>query len=403
MPEFRFAINIVRQQKFPSRFQLLTSVWSFAAKDPIQFRLYASATTKQGAALNMLLFPAGSAPFVASLPGLPMVAVSVKVSPNLTQLVLMRLSASGDSFQIQPFSSVAQSTSDISTLSSVQTGPGQFFLVASGSGNSAVWVVDTSSGKILPQCRLEASFQSFHLVNGVNGSTQVLGLSSSGSTIRLIAGNLDLFSCAFTASPGFPITIWKSSSPTTLISSTSLAVAGNSAAIATFSTSNQVFAAYIALGDSPAAFPARQIGVGSASSVSHLGKFVLETHGNSYCYNTEARNKRPSPRLCDSTPSATPGVLTYSIGSFASWKARLTSDTNTSSLIHSCDSDILHGTYNQVCSFHSKGKPRSHFIAARGGTRPLLLSCFRTKSRALERVVSDIFRFSEAETSLLSL
>jgi hypothetical protein len=65
-----------------------------------------------------------------------------------------------------------------------------------------------------------------------------------------------------------------------------------------------------------------------------------------YCYNSHVHNTRSEPSVCTSTPSATSTVLDYSIGLIVDW-IQLLESSSSSSLITSCNSKILHGSYNQ--------------------------------------------------------
>jgi len=68
--------------------------------------------------------------------------------------------------------------------------------------------------------------------------------------------------------------------------------------------------AVVAVGDSPSV---------SLSLAPQTGApFVALTFSNSYCWNSEFTNKRPTPALCDSTPNSQTGILSYAVGSWSS-------------------------------------------------------------------------------------
>jgi hypothetical protein len=92
------------------------------------------------------------------------------------------------------------------------------------------------------------------------------------------------------------------------------------------------------------------LGVGANSSLSatwseDVGPLVLEVHGDGFCWNTEERNKQPTPLVCDQVPTSTPGVLNYNYAPLENWKSFLTSPS--SAPMSSCSSLILHGTFDQ--------------------------------------------------------
>ena len=95
------------------------------------------------------------------------------------------------------------------------------------------------------------------------------------------------------------------------------------------------------------------IGVGSNTSLSLVcdefgAAFVHEVHGDGFCFNTETRNKQPSPTLCELRPQATPGVLNYNYAPLSHWKAHFHSQqSSTTPLLTSCGEEVLHGTYDQ--------------------------------------------------------
>ncbi|EFA78097.1 hypothetical protein PPL_08745 [Heterostelium album PN500] len=72
---------------------------------------------------------------------------------------------------------------------------------------------------------------------------------------------------------------------------------------------------------------------------------VLLIHDQGYCYNTETRNKRPSPRVCESTASTDSNskVLNYAYGLFSDFLIHI----EQSLILSACDNTILHGAYDQ--------------------------------------------------------
>jgi hypothetical protein len=80
---------------------------------------------------------------------------------------------------------------------------------------------------------------------------------------------------------------------------------------------------------------------------------IIETHGEGYCYNTEYFNKRPIPKVCSSLPFATPNVLNYNIGTIQQWRSFLFNSSEKIKFITSCNTNILHGTYDQGRSPHA--------------------------------------------------
>jgi len=91
---------------------------------------------------------------------------------------------------------------------------------------------------------------------------------------------------------------------------------------------------------------AAPFGVGAKPSVSvalygsELRAMVVR--GESYCWNNEPANKRPEPGLCDSTPTSTPFVLSYTYGSIPEFLSQLSTGVSPSP----CSSFLLHGMYD---------------------------------------------------------
>jgi hypothetical protein len=92
------------------------------------------------------------------------------------------------------------------------------------------------------------------------------------------------------------------------------------------------------------------IDVGTRSQVNHLiGKDdqvnTLLTHGDGYCWNTEPRNKRPAPRMCDQVPQSTANVLSYALASFNDWR-NIFAGTVEGLPLHPCRITPLTGTWS---------------------------------------------------------
>eukprot|EP01133_Synstelium_polycarpum_P004326 gene4326-5052_t len=84
----------------------------------------------------------------------------------------------------------------------------------------------------------------------------------------------------------------------------------------------------------------------SMSVASYNGEaHIMQVHDNGYCYNTEHRNKRPSPRVCESRPTdpITTRILNYNYGRLTDFLIHIQSGITMSV----CDDAILHGTYDQ--------------------------------------------------------
>eukprot|EP01118_Nematostelium_gracile_P006148 TRINITY_DN1976_c0_g1_i10.p1 TRINITY_DN1976_c0_g1~~TRINITY_DN1976_c0_g1_i10.p1 ORF type:complete len:548 (+),score=119.40 TRINITY_DN1976_c0_g1_i10:372-2015(+) len=88
------------------------------------------------------------------------------------------------------------------------------------------------------------------------------------------------------------------------------------------------------------------IGVGKDPSVSlaeyNNEIYLLEMHGDSWCWNSEQHNKNPILKQCDFKPKSIPAVLTYSFGKLGDFSDFLLE----SKQLSSCHDDILHGMYD---------------------------------------------------------
>ncbi|KYR00633.1 hypothetical protein DLAC_02660 [Tieghemostelium lacteum] len=93
------------------------------------------------------------------------------------------------------------------------------------------------------------------------------------------------------------------------------------------------------------------MGVGSSVSLSSIEfqnvTYILQVSGDGFCFNTEGNNKRPTPRVCEQTPFSFPKILNYNFGTLGDWYSRISTVSTDSSALTSCDSLILHGTYDQ--------------------------------------------------------
>ena len=84
---------------------------------------------------------------------------------------------------------------------------------------------------------------------------------------------------------------------------------------------------------------------------------MLETHTDGFCWNMEARNKAPIPRVCDSTPKSTPGVMVYTVASsVGDWVDAVNTaggankdddddDDEAQPFFSSCHETLLHGAF----------------------------------------------------------
>jgi len=89
-----------------------------------------------------------------------------------------------------------------------------------------------------------------------------------------------------------------------------------------------------------------KISVGKNFDIAYNNDVLIIVNDYGYCYNSHVHNTRSEPSVCTSTPSATSTVLDYSIGLTVDW-IQLLESSSSSSLITSCNSKILHGSYNQ--------------------------------------------------------
>ena len=112
----------------------------------------------------------------------------------------------------------------------------------------------------------------------------------------------------------------------------------------------------VAVAPMPAlAKPATLIDVGVGSQIHTTGTAVQEIHGDGFCWNMEARNKAPVPRLCDVKPSSTTAVLTYNIApSVDAWIAAVNGAGEADGhevgqprvdVFSSCHPHVLHGAF----------------------------------------------------------
>ena len=69
----------------------------------------------------------------------------------------------------------------------------------------------------------------------------------------------------------------------------------------------------------------------------------MGVHQDGFCQNNEPQNKRPTPAMCEQTPTSTPGVLVYSYGLLGDW-ARLVASEQT---MNACHDTLMHGAYDQ--------------------------------------------------------
>ncbi len=89
--------------------------------------------------------------------------------------------------------------------------------------------------------------------------------------------------------------------------------------------------------------------------------YSLETHGEGYCYNSEEKNKRPSPKLCESVPVSTPSTLIYNYATMQDFVDHLVHQNqekaaisplalrekaNSYDFINSCNNNIMHGVFD---------------------------------------------------------
>jgi len=86
--------------------------------------------------------------------------------------------------------------------------------------------------------------------------------------------------------------------------------------------------------------------------------FLFEVHGDGYCWNSEINNKRSEVRLCNNVPTSTEYILTYNFGTFDSWISHINNKLANKTapldtLLGSCHSQILHGTYDSGTNPHS--------------------------------------------------
>eukprot|EP01112_Ceratiomyxa_fruticulosa_P008252 TRINITY_DN2133_c0_g1_i3.p1 TRINITY_DN2133_c0_g1~~TRINITY_DN2133_c0_g1_i3.p1 ORF type:complete len:687 (+),score=107.61 TRINITY_DN2133_c0_g1_i3:1026-3086(+) len=94
------------------------------------------------------------------------------------------------------------------------------------------------------------------------------------------------------------------------------------------------------------------IDVGSRSSISlssYNGTlFVLSTQTDSYCWNNEVDNKRPEPALCESIPTPTSYILTYTFAKYSDWVDNIISSAQRQSkgIINCCSENIFHGAFD---------------------------------------------------------
>ena len=71
---------------------------------------------------------------------------------------------------------------------------------------------------------------------------------------------------------------------------------------------------------------------------------LLATDG--FCFNSDDANKRSAPKVCDAEPVSTSGVITYTVGTTAEWRADLASRAGKAkrgALITACNANLLHG------------------------------------------------------------
>jgi len=82
-------------------------------------------------------------------------------------------------------------------------------------------------------------------------------------------------------------------------------------------------------------------GYDSSAKSSVLMALILM--GDSFCWNNEVNNKRPTPALCDSTPIAMSEVLTYTYGPLSSIQSLFQNHQTVSSCTNN---GLIHGMYD---------------------------------------------------------
>jgi hypothetical protein len=89
------------------------------------------------------------------------------------------------------------------------------------------------------------------------------------------------------------------------------------------------------------------VGVGSKPSASIVMMkdviAIMGVHTDAFCYNSDDRNRKAAPSVCDLAAVSESGVMAYNYGS---WHAFDTHFYNVNPVITSCHQAILHGTYD---------------------------------------------------------